>query len=60
MGGELKAPNREEEAGSPRVGAFLSNPKQTVGAGGGIKGEREIANPAQLHEPRRRKSSFSA
>lgn len=38
VGGELKALNREEEAGSPRVGAFLSNPKQTVGVGGGDQG----------------------
>ena len=59
VGGDLKAPNREEGAESQRVGAFLSNQKETVGAGGGDKGQREIANPAQLHEPASRNSSFS-
>lgn len=53
VGGDLKAPSREEGAESQRVGAFLSNQKKTVGAGVGDKGEREIANPAQLHEPAR-------
>lgn len=38
VGGELEAQNLEEEAESPRVGAFLSNQKETVGAGGGDKG----------------------
>lgn len=38
MGGELKAENLEEEAEPSRVGAFLSNQKDTVGAEGGDKG----------------------
>lgn len=38
MGGELKAENLEEKAEPSRVGAFLSNQKETVGAEGGDKG----------------------
>lgn len=38
VGGELKALNLTKEAESPRVGAFLSNQKEMVGASGGDKG----------------------
>lgn len=54
VGGEPKALNLEEEAESLRVGAFLPNQKETVGAGGGDKGgagDRESCPVTQARPP---------